>query len=220
MRQWPFLFVRVDMTDNDILALEEETCFALGLEPLAEAGGFVSWLKRTFSNVDNDVVQELQYDLAQVKTREDRDTLLREIDKFLIEAENARRDGTFGDILTSLGLGSIGGLMGAVGGAAVGAVNASKMQAPVLQRSFWGKMPLLSKIHDAKQAAVTAAHKAAQFGEIVDKTTRGLAVASISVSLVAFTFKTVNRYSGRLDDYIDALRALRSQIVALEVSHG
>jgi hypothetical protein len=113
--------------------------------------------------------------------------------------------------------------MGAVGGAAVGAVNASKMQAPVLQRSFRGKMPLLSKIHDAKQAAVavTAAHKAAQFGEIVDKTTRGLAIASISVSLVAFTFKTVNRYSGRLDDYIDALRALRSQIVALkEVSHG
>ena len=209
------------MTDNDILVLEEETCFALGLVPLAEAGGFISWLKRTFSNVDNDVIQELQYDLAQVKTREDRDTLLREIDKFLIEAENARRDGTFGDILTSLGLGSIGGLMGAVGGAAVGAVNASKMQAPVLQRSFWGKMPLLSKIHDAKQAAATATHKAAQFGEIVDKTTRGLAIASISVSLVAFTFKTVNRYSGRLDDYIDALRALRSQIVALkEVSHG
>jgi hypothetical protein len=92
------------MTDNDILVLEEETCFALGLEPLAEAGGFISWLKRTFSNVDN--------------------------------------------------------------------------------------------------------------------TTRGLAIASISVSLVAFTFKTVNRYSGRLDDYINALRALRLQIVALEVSHG
>jgi hypothetical protein len=47
-----------------------------------------------------------------------------------------------------------------------------------------------------------------------------LEVASISVSLVAFTFKTVNRYSGRLDDYINALRALRLQIVALEVSHG
>ena len=208
------------MVDNEILILEEETCITLGLEPLDEAGGFVSWLKRTFSNVDNDVVQELQYDLSQVQTREDRDALLREIDKFITEAENARRDGTFGDILTSLGLGSIGGIVGAVGGAAVGAVNASKMQAPVLQRSFWGKLPVLSKVHDAKQAALTAAHKAAQFGEIVDKTTRGLAIASIGVSLVAFTFKTVNRYSGRLDDYIQALRALRSQIIALKVAHA
>ncbi len=204
--------------DSPMIITEEYlVCNELDLEPLDEAGGLISWLKRTFSGVDNSIAEHIERDLHKIKTREERDALLHELDGYIREAENTKRDGTFGDLLAALGLGSISGLMGAAVGGITGAVQANKLAKPVVKANWLSKLPVFSKLHQMKVQSAEALHKAQQFGTIVDRTTRGLAMAGLAASLVAFSFRTVNRYSGRMDDYINSLRVLRSQVASYQV---
>jgi hypothetical protein len=191
---------------NEIL--EEDACIEMGLVPLEEAGGVISWIKRAFSNVDNALVNELREQMARIKTKDDKRRALDEIDDFLDEARMAEKNGLLGDALNSLGIGTVGGAAGAILGAAAGAVSASGMHAPVVKDIFFRK---------TKQKLADAANKASQFGTIVNGTVQGLTIGAISLGIIAITLKTVNRYSGSLDKYVAALQLVRDDVAAMKV---
>jgi hypothetical protein len=63
-------------------------CFELGLDPLEEAGGLRSWVKRFLTGSDHNLVAQLNIEVMhRVKTAEDKKTLLGEIDDYISEAE-------------------------------------------------------------------------------------------------------------------------------------
>ncbi len=194
---------------------EMSICSELELVPLEEAGGIISWIKRSFSGSDSSITDELSVEVKKISTLEEKKTVLAELDRFIAEAESSEKDGTFGDILTSLGLGSTGGVIGAVGGAISGSMAASQMLAPVVKKAGWFEP---AKSTAARQAIATAGHKAAQFGTIVNKTLVGLSGAAIALAIITIIFRTVNRYNGNMHDYIAALRTLREQARQIKVS--
>ena len=211
--------------------LYETTCLEIGVEPLQEAGGVISWLKRNFSNVDDSIAGEIRDELAAITTEAERQALLHELDGFITEAKAAQRDGTFGDILSSLGLGFVSGLAGGVAGMVKGGLDASKMAAPVFQAAdkvkggFFadrlGVTALKQSVVDAKSVAAhqaaTAAHKAGQFGKVVNATVTGVNIAFMAASLVSIIFKTLNRYNGSLERYVESLVALRREVAAYRI---
>lgn len=200
---------------DDIVLVEFADCADLDLVPLNEAGGVISWIKRTLSGSDQGVVSELGSLAARIETKEEKATLLRELDEFINEAEASERDGTFGDLLRSIGLSSIGGLAGSVFGAAVGSIEASKMVAPVVKKLPWWKGgATATAMH---QNVANAAHKATQFGTVVDKTLTGLTTGAIAAGMIVLVCRTVNRYSGGMKDYVQALHALRDEVRKLKV---
>ena len=63
-------------------------CLDLDLEPLEEAGGLRSWIKRFVTGSDHSLVAQLNVEVMhRVKTAEDKKKLLDEIDGYVSEAE-------------------------------------------------------------------------------------------------------------------------------------
>ena len=69
----------------------------------------------------------------------------------------------------------------------------------------------------AAHQAATAAHKAGQFGKVVNATVTGVNVAFMAASLVSIVFKTLNRYNGSLERYVESLVQLRREVAAYRI---
>lgn len=77
-----------------------EECFALGLEPLDEAGGLVSWIKRMYTAKDDSVVSELNLEIDRgIRDEDHRKKTLKDIDGFIEEAEKAESGGKLQDFM-------------------------------------------------------------------------------------------------------------------------
>jgi hypothetical protein len=75
-------------------------CSELGLDPLEEAGGISSWLKRMYTATDDGLVNQLNMEVVhRVKTKVDQEKFLKEIDDFIAEAEHAQSGGKGSDFL-------------------------------------------------------------------------------------------------------------------------
>jgi hypothetical protein len=63
-------------------------CVELGLDPLEEAGGLRSWVKRFVTGSDHGLVAQLNVEVMhRVKTAEDKKKLLDEIDDYIAEGK-------------------------------------------------------------------------------------------------------------------------------------
>jgi hypothetical protein len=186
----------------------------LGLPPLAEAGGVVSWLRRGLTNVDRAAERELRGDMARVRTARDRDRLLDEIDVFLKEARQVRADGTLGDLLRAFGLGGAASGLAAAGGWIRGVKTAAAALPPAVAP---GLMARLLGLGPTQAAAQTAAYTAARGAHIVGMAGRFAGWGFAGASALSFVLKTVYRYNGNLDDYVAALEDLRARVAAMDV---
>lgn len=204
--------------DNEITILEEAAvCYELGIEPLDEAGGLLSWVKRALTHADMSVVESLNGALATIQHEDERDAIMDDLKKFITEAENARDAGFVGDVFSSTVMGIIGGAIGATAGAGYGAYLTTKMVAPVGSvGKFMSKVPLLGRVAKMANDGKMAAFKAQKLGTVVQNTISGLAAASLAMTLVSIIIKTVMRYGGGLDTYIDALRAVHMEARAIQ----
>ena len=70
-------------------------CYALELNHMAlvEAGGIVSWFKRTYTNHDKNLPLELEKELRlKVKSEKDKEALIKEIDGYIDEVGASRSE--------------------------------------------------------------------------------------------------------------------------------
>ena len=75
-----------------------EECITLDVEYLDEAGGILSWIKRSYTATDSNLVTELNLELAhRIKAPEDKTKMLKEIDEFIEEAERSVPDNKLRD---------------------------------------------------------------------------------------------------------------------------
>ena len=79
-------FVEADRQSDKPYTLDSLTEMVRG-EPLQEAGGEFSWLKRWISGTDTNLLDELKSDIDKIETEKDKQAVLADIDKFLKQAK-------------------------------------------------------------------------------------------------------------------------------------
>lgn len=69
---------------------EESQCIEMGLEPLEEAGGLVSWLKRLVRGRDDALPAELTAEVGKIKTKAEKDKALEEVDGYISKTADSK----------------------------------------------------------------------------------------------------------------------------------
>lgn len=185
---------------DDILLYEGE-CFELGLEPLDEAGGLFSVLKRYFVGSDMGVVEEARREIARgFATAQEKRAMLGFLDNLIEEAEGTIEKGVRGHAISAAA--STAGL------AVAGGLIVGKVATAIKVGSFFTP--------GSGSATVSTA--------LVDHalTLAGLALAAVGtagmlVSLVSNLAKLIALKRGTVQEYLAVLRPLRAQVAAARV---
>lgn len=203
--------------DNE---LHEDICFELDLDPLTE-DGFLSAMKR-FIFFDQSALDEIRAALSEVRTEYDRQRLLRAIDGFLDEARKMKKSGFFGDALSGMFTALMAGWAGSAIGWAVGMsrkvtapeAGAAKQAMRGLANAGRGLLGRAKADYAAADIASAQAALASDMAGAAFKTTAKVAAA---IAALVIVLRMVNRNGDRIDDYINALSALRSEVESMKL---
>lgn len=181
--------------------LYEDTCLELGLEPLDEAGGFFSVIKRYFAGSDMHAVEEVRQELARgFATEQEKRAMLNFIDNLIEEAESVVEKGVKGHAL--------GAAAGAGGLAIAGGLLTGKVATAVKVGSFFvpggGSMTVSTAFVD--HALMLAGFALAAVG-----------TTASAVALVSNLTKLIALKRGTVQEYLDVLRPLRLEVVRARV---
>ena len=181
--------------------LYEDTCLELGLEPLDEAGGFFSVIKRYFAGSDMHAVEEVRQELARgFATEQEKRAMLNFIDNLIEEAEGVVEKGVKGHAL--------GAAAGAGGLAIAGGLLTGKVATAVKVGSFFvpggGSMTVSTAFVD--HALMLAGFALAAVG-----------TTALAVALVSNLTKLIALKRGTVQEYLDVLRLLRLEVVHTRV---
>ena len=169
-------------------------------EVMQEAGGFISWFKRSLTGVDNSVADEIRADLASLRTERDRQTLLRFIDRLISEVSEYLQRGNIGQGIRT-------------GASALIAIplmkDLVKSLTPDGRKNVVAHM---ADIADSREQNLTASqHQRMANG-------RTLVVGAVGLyatyRLAANIFRIINRSNGSAQEYMDALIQLRAEVAA------
>ena len=87
------------LTEDNFFLESQET------ESLEEAGGLLSWLKRAYTGMDTDLIDELRSDIkGKIHTKKDQHDALHDIDKFIAEGEKLQTSQAVFHVLAPHGL--------------------------------------------------------------------------------------------------------------------
>jgi hypothetical protein len=85
-------------------------------EILDEAGGVVSYIKRSIVGSDEKVIEELKEQISKISNNQEKDKILKELDYFIDEVNDAIRSSKFGGVLKGTsGVVAPGGIAGIIG---------------------------------------------------------------------------------------------------------
>jgi hypothetical protein len=178
--------------------INEETLIELGLEldVLEEAGGIVSWIKRMFTGMDNSVISELQYDIANIKTSRDKYEAIQFINKLIKDAQSIIERGNFSHV----GFGSLSVLF-----------------------TFYGfSMGATSNTILSRLAAIPAEEGGAQL-VMVKSAASGIGNVGVAIGVFAVIRLAANimtwlaKNNGSIYDYLDSLVKLKAEVEAIHI---
>lgn len=186
---------------NDILLYEEVTCAELELEPLDEAGGFFSVIKRYFTGSDMRAVEEVRHELAHgFATEREKRLALNFVDNLIEEAESVLEKGVKGH--------AIGAVASAGGVAVAGGLVVGKLATAVKIGSFFvpggGSMTVSTALVD--HIMTLAGFMLAAAG-----------TATAVVSLVSNVTKLIALKRGTIHEYLQVLHAVRKEVERAKV---
>jgi hypothetical protein len=181
--------------------LYEDACFELGLEPLDEAGGFFSVIKRYFAGSDMSALDAVRAELAEgLETTKDKRMLLAFVDNLIEEAEGTIEKGVSGH--------AIGAVFAAGGLAIAGGLLTGKIATAVKVGSFFTP--------GGGSASVSTAfidHAMTLAGFIM----AAAGTAASVVSLISNLTKLIALKRGTVQEYLEVLRTLRVEVERAKV---
>ena len=174
-----------------------------------EAGGVISWIKRYVTGADEDIIEEIRSEMSSIKTRQEKDAMLRFIDKLIAEV---RKYTDRGDVNS----GVRGGIAGFFTLGYLRSVFASVTKGKEMRKNAEALAQQLAQQYGeddfVAQGAKRAANQVGKLGTI----THAIGLFAL-VRLVANIFHIIRKNNGSAMEYLDALSAVRSEVAAIQV---
>jgi len=201
------------MTDTTLTLEETLLDLDLPLEPLDEAGGVVSWLKRQFTGTDADVLDEIRKEVRSIRTTKEKYEALRFIDQLIQEAQTLVNRGWGKELLITVVSG---------GTAALGATSLAWLATALAYVAVAGTGQIVAGIDMFRQKNIDAG---INFGtEMVKKGGQYARFANVAGHIgagyaatraVAGLFRTIQLVRGSVHDYLYSLMQLREEVAVL-----